>query len=61
MSAVATVTPENIGDMKLYDLSELLPKEESSKSEDLCALLLYLESLLRSRARARATCNLALP
>ena len=54
MSVVATVTPENIGDMKLYDLSELLPKEESSTSEDLCSLF-FQEKVVKGMEEVKIT------
>ena len=52
------VTSENIGDMKLYDLSELLPsellpKEESSKSGDLCAL--FFQEVVKGMEEVKIT------
>ena len=54
MSVVATVTPEDIGDMKLYDLSELLPEEESSTSEGLCSLF-FQEKVVKGMEEVKIT------
>ena len=53
---MGTFVPEYFGDMKLYDLSELLPKgvAKSSSSEDLCSLF-FREKVVKGMEEVKIT------
>ena len=58
--SIGTFLPEYYGDMKLYDLSELLPEAKSSSSEDLCSLF-FQEKVVKGMEEVKITVRKKVP